>query len=393
LVTFFEYGRSIEGKLARTVGTSDATASLVAAAGWRVPPLGSNAPTWPREGSDLLVAVYGQSFSGQVGEELARLDPTVTLRKWGGPAAPPNAAYGLYLADRGPHQANVVILGVLASEVARMDSTSAINTQFEAPAPYTYPKFLTDGSGGLATVELGVRTLAELREVLADPARRDSLRDAMRRDDPYFAPFLFDRNLLDSSALVRMVRRAAAHHHIRAVDDRSHALSGFMDDAPVIATLRLLVVEFAASARRDGKLPVLLLFNNRGFADHLYVCLADTIAASDIPYVSSHTVCSANDPTVFIGDGHFTPEIITRIARALVNVLDTRLHRRDRPRGIGQSQGPTSTTRPLSTSWNVGSSVSRSTTANSSPLTKAPVRSPRGSRGLVTKHYYKTLCI
>lgn len=156
---FFEYGRSVEGKLARIVGSDDATAAPIATAGWSIPPLGSTAPTRRGSGSDLLVAFYGQSFSDQVAEVLRRVDWRVTLRTWGGPAAPPNAAFGLYLDDRGCHEADVVVLSLLASSVASMDSTSGMNCQFESPAPYTYPKFLADASRGLMVIEPTVRTL------------------------------------------------------------------------------------------------------------------------------------------------------------------------------------------------------------------------------------------
>ncbi len=333
LKAFFEYGRSVEGKLARMVGTDDTTSAPIATVGWRVPPLGSREPTRPAAGCDLLVAIYGQSFSDQVGKELERLDPKTTVRFWGGPGSPPSAAYGFYLADRGSHEAEVVILGLLASSVVAMDSTSGMNCQFESPAPYTYPKFVPNGAGGLTTIELGIRTLAELRTALATPLLRDSLRDAMRRSDAYFAPYLFDRNPLDASALVRIVRRALAHEKTRAVRERIHTRDGFVADSPVVSALRLLVVEFAQSVRRDGKVPMLLLFNDRGYSDHLYRCLAEPIAANDIPYLSTHTVCSADDPNNFVSDGHFKPEVNIRIARAAASVYESHLHRRDRAKG------------------------------------------------------------
>src|SRR5207244_5928366 len=168
---------------------------------------------------------------------LVKLDPKVTLRSWGGPSASPNCAYGLYLADRGCHDADAVLLGILSSRVPAMESTSGMNSLFEGPAPYTYPKFIPDGVGSLQTIEPSIRTLAQLREALTDAGRRDALRQEMHRYDAYFAPFLFDMNFFDDSALARIVRRALAHRHERAVERRTLTEVGFVANSPAVAAL------------------------------------------------------------------------------------------------------------------------------------------------------------
>jgi len=322
---YFEYGRSVEGKVARLIGASDLTAGPLASAGWRSRPPGPEVPTGPRPGSNLLLANYGMSFSAQVGEALAKIDRKLTLRYWGGPAAPPNCAYAYYLADRGRHDADVVMLGVLSNRVAAMESTSGMNNSFEGPAPYTFPKYELDGSGNLRVIEPTIRTLAELRAALAEPGRRKALIAEMREHDAYYARYLFDRNILDSSALLRMIRRALAHRHDRAVESRTYTDAGYVAYSVAVRSLRHMVKAFGASVRRDGKLPVVLLLHTRGYSDHLYTILADVLATDDIPYVSTHTICPANDSTNYIADGHFTPEANGRIARALADVLAERL--------------------------------------------------------------------
>jgi hypothetical protein len=206
-----------------------------------------------------------------------------------------------------------------------MEATSGMNSLFEGPAPYTFPKFQADGSGNLQTIEPTIHTLAELRAALADTCRRTALIDEMRRQDAYYASFLFERNLLDDSALVRMVRRAIAHRHDRAVESGSHNAAGYRADSLPVRSLRLLVKKFANSVRRDGKLPIVLLLHARGYSDHLYRALAELIAADDIPYVSTHEICPANDATNYVGDGHFTEAANRRIARALADLLAARL--------------------------------------------------------------------
>ena len=330
LQSFFDYGRSVEAKVIRILGTSDATAARIASAGWRTPPLGPGIPTQPRPGSDLLLAEYGMSFNQQICSALAELDPKVTLRSWGGPSASPNCAYGYYLADRGRHKADVVLLGILSNRVAAMESNSGMNSLFEAPAPYTYPIFLPDGSGGLSSIEPSIHTTGQLRAALADPVRRDELRQEMQRYDAYFTPFLFDHDLFDSSALVRVIRRALAHHHQRIVESRTTTEAGFVADSPAIVALNRIVKEFAASARQDRMVPVVLLIHTRGSSDHLFKALAGTLAAHDIPFVSSHTICSANDSTNYVSDGHFTAENNRRIAQELADVIARRIPGRRR---------------------------------------------------------------
>jgi hypothetical protein len=332
LRAYFEYGRSIEGKLARLVGTNDATAAQIAHAGWLSTPPGPEQPIRRRPGSDLFVASYGMSFSEQVGTALVKLEPKVTTRFWGGPSAPPNCAYAYYLADRGRHSADAVILGILSNRVAAMESTSGMNNSFEGPAPYTYPSFIPDGAGGLIKIEPTLRTLDQLRAALADSNSRRALLDEMRQYDAYYAAYLFDQTVFDYSALARIVRRALAHRNDRSIESRSHTDVGFVAESFAATALRLMVKEFAASARYDEKLPVVLLLHTRGYSDHLFAALADVLAADDIPYVSTHAICPANDPSNYIGDGHFTEEANGRIARALADLLAARLPGRGRPR-------------------------------------------------------------
>src|SRR5205823_9438639 len=96
---------------------------------------------------------------------------------------------------------------------------------------------------------------------------------------------------------------------------------------------------FAGSVRRDRKVPVVLLIHTRGSSDHLFKILADTLAAHDIPFVSTHAICSPSDPTNYIPDGHFTAECNQRIARVLADVISGRLPRRGRSRGAGPNPG------------------------------------------------------
>jgi hypothetical protein len=321
---YFEYGRSIEGKLGRLIKDTDQDSAPIARAGW----ISAKPETTPRRAPDRpvrLIANYGMSYSVQISEALAKIRPEVSVRTLAGPSAPPNAAYAYYLADRGKHDASVVMLAILANRVAAMESTSGINCNFEAPFPYTYPKFRADQTGELEAIEPPVRTLAELRVALQEPAQRSALIEGMSRHDSYYASYLFEKSLFDYSAIARMVRRAFAHRHERSVESLVHNDGGFVKDSATIKTLRLIIEKFAASARSDGKLPLVLLLDTRGYSSQLHDVLGDLIARDDIPYVSTNDICKASDATNYISDGHFTAAANQKLGQAVADLLDARL--------------------------------------------------------------------
>src|SRR5262249_21750049 len=117
VVSFFEYGESIEAKLRRMVGLTSTPALPFAPVGFLEPGPGGDLPAAPEPGDDLLVASYGMSFSNDVTQALTEVAPAITARFVAAPSAPASHAYAAYTVDRGRHKADVVILGVLASSV------------------------------------------------------------------------------------------------------------------------------------------------------------------------------------------------------------------------------------------------------------------------------------
>lgn len=323
LAVYFEYGRSLEGKLARMIGPTAGTSSPLALAGWLSPDLGAEEPRAPAPGSDLLVAIYGQSFSEQAGRAMQELDPTITLRVLGGPAAPASHSHAAFLADRGRHRADVVVLGILSSSVAALDAASGTTWQFEGPAPYTFPRYSLRGDELIAATP-PVGSYEELQGAWHDPARWRDYRDWLRAHDRFYSPLLFRRNALDASALFRIARRAWAQKNKDAVLSRTHQPGGFREDSEAVGVLRALAVDFAAVAVRDGRRPVLLLIHDHGFSDHLIRVLRPAMERHGIPFVSTHEVVSAEEPANFIPDGHFTPEANRKIAMELIRVVRSR---------------------------------------------------------------------
>jgi len=321
LQNYLEYGRSVSGKLYRMIAPTDNQTAPVALAGWLDVEKWQKLPTQPQDG--LLVAIYGLSFSNQVGEALKKLDPSINTRLIAGPDAPPNHSYTAFLLDKQQHQAQVVALGILASSVVGMTTITGANRAFEHPTPYTYPKYYLNNNQ-LQMVEPKVRTLTELRETLKNPQLWKEYVTQLRAEDGFYNPFLFEKNFLDNSVLIRFMRRAWAARHSRLLTEKIHTAQGFTA-SPVMQTLRIMVENFAAQVRQRGQLPLLLLFNNQGYSDHLYQALAPTIQAADIPTMSTHTLAPSSDPRNFVVDGHFTPKANKLFAAEVLKIIHERL--------------------------------------------------------------------
>ncbi len=322
LKTYFEYGRSVEGKLSRMVGPTDESSSLIAQAGWLDPELWRklNLPISRTPGKDLLIAIYGMSFSQQVGAAMAAEDSKLTIRSVAGPSAPPNYSFAAYNLDRGRHQADVVMLGVLASSVKAIRTMNGMTWQFEAPAPYTYPRYFVE-EGKLKAIWPKLLSLAQLRAALQDKQQWNAYVTQLREYDQFFNSFLFKRNLLDRSVIVRLIRRAWAQRYQMMITNQSHGPAGFNSKLE-IPVLRAIVAKFAATARGDGKMPIVLILNDRGYDDHLFQALKPTLENASIPYVSTHNIAPATDLRNFIGDGHFTPSVNKLIAEAALKLLN-----------------------------------------------------------------------
>ena len=334
---YFDYGRSIEGKVTRQLGATDETSAPIARPGWLDSHLGEGQATKPM-GKNLLVAIYGMSFALRTGEAMKKLDPNVTLRIVAGPSAPPSFSFAAYEADRGHQQANVVILGILASSVKGMGAMTGMTWGSEVPAPYTFPKYSLQ-QGKLAAVQPQITSLAQLRAAMGDRLKRDTFVAQLQEHDQFFDSFVFEKNWLDASAIVRMLRRAWAKVHQDNITNQIHTQAGFNPEWDQVPVLKKMVQEFAATAKRDGKLPIVLLFNDRGYDDHLYRLLQPTLEQNQIPFVSSHEIAPATDGNNFVSDGHFTRAVDQRIAQKVLDLVNERIDRAgSQPSGLTQAK-------------------------------------------------------
>lgn len=322
LQRYFEYGRSTEGKIRSMVGPTDALTHPLALTGWIEPPVGQ--PRVAPAGAKALVAVYGMSFSANAALAMHEQMPELAVRNAGGPGATLAHSYAMYQRDRHEHEAGVIVLGVLASSLPGLPTLSHATWNFEAPSPHFYPRYRLEG-GALASTPPPIASLAELREALADPARFAALRAALEQNDAFYDPLVFRESALDRSLLARALRRAWGQRGKRETIARFHGPDGYSNELGTIDVSRAIVREFASSVRADGKLPVLLLLQDQGYADHLYRALLPVIEETGVDFVSTHEIAPASDLSNFVRDGHFTPENDRRIGRALGRTILERL--------------------------------------------------------------------
>jgi len=319
--TYFEWGRSAEGKIRRFEGRYRRSPSL--AAGWLSPEGSQGKPRVPDSGDDLLVAVYGMSYSNHIAEAIEEVNPQVTLRLVHTSAAAPNWAYAAYQYDRPHHQADVVVLGILASSVRGMATQSSL-TWRERQA-YTYPTYAVGLDGKPHPQWPTVRDLDDLAVAMEHPARWEAFLDGLSQHDRFYHPLLVRASVLDESAIVRLARRAFFYANRDRVSRRFHRTDGFVDDSQAAVALRAVAREFCATAVEDGRLPILLLLNNRGYDDHLYRLLEPMLREENLPYVSTHDICPSTDVGNLAADGaHFNHEANRRVARAVLDLIGGR---------------------------------------------------------------------
>jgi hypothetical protein len=321
LQRYFDYGRSVEGKLLRSVTPDPKTSAPIIPAGWIDAQAYRALPSERAAGSDMLIAAYGQSFTLNALHEAARLDGKLTLRPIGGPAAPPSHAYAAFQADEPMRKADVVLLGLLSSSVVHLSSLSGLIWSFENPAPYTFPRYRVQ-DGRLVEEQPLIRSEREFREAfLAQSTAWKNFREQLRRSDRGYDRFIFDHDLSDRSSLVRLARRGWVAHSQR-YDEGVHTPGrGFEPQSQEAQALKAIVVDMARRCRARGERLVVMLLHVNGHGQDLYDLMRGTLEAEGIEYVSSHAVLSANDPSNFLPDGHYKDGPNRRLAQALQRQL------------------------------------------------------------------------
>ena len=328
VTAYFDYGRSIEGKLARITRPDPEQTAPITLAGWYQPEkVGLLAG--PADAPE--VSFYGMSHSVRLATALSRTSKRYRVRSIGAPGATANWAFGAFLHDGERKQSKAAVLSIMSLNAPMVTTMTAMTWNSAFPMPYTEDRFELDGNG-LRMVPLPYESFDGFIRAFYDPPAWSAARAQFKAHDAYYSDLLVRRSVLDHSAIVRLMRRAYGLHLERAARARVIDERGFHPETEEIRLLNAIVREFAAQARRDGIVPVIFVINNYGYGTNLYDALKDTLSNCAIPYLSSHTVVSPQDPRGYLPDSHFTDANDDRLSWALQHVIDTQLaHRTSQP--------------------------------------------------------------
>ena len=324
LVRYFAYGTSVPGKLERWKSRPDVADNLFEVS-WLDDMLEESAAGFAREdsGAGPVVRSYGMSFVNDILDAASEARPGLRIDLHAGPGAPPNFTYDRFLADRANRRpGDIVVLGVLSSSVPALTALSNRTWVFEQPAPVTYPRFRPDGDTGLVRVDPLVTSAETERALDDDPVLRAAWREQIKEEDGLYSPFAFALPITDHSPFLRLVRRRLA---ISAIAERETALLGGDPAAwaELSETLERIMLSFAQTARADGQLPVVVLVQTRGPAPpDLDAAFGGFLEKHGIAHFSTAEVADPSEVGLFLGDGHYRPEVNARFGVALLDLID-----------------------------------------------------------------------
>jgi hypothetical protein len=346
LPAYFEYGRSIEGKLARITRRDPSQTAPITLSGWYQPLHAEDiggpmaAPT---------VTFYGMSHSVRLARALARTSSKYHERSIGAPGATANWAFGAFLRDRERTNSRVAVLSIMSMTTPMVTTMTAMTWNSAFPLPYTEDRFELAGNE-LHLVPLPFESFPDFTKAFFNPEAWARDRSQFAAHDPYYNAFMFRGSVLDKSVIVRLLRRAYGLHLER--QGRAQVLDehGFHANSDEIRVMNAIVRSFATQARSQGIVPVIFVVNNLGYGTQLYDAVRGSLDRCDIPYLSSHTIVSPSDPRGYLPDSHFTNANDDRLARALAKVIDSELAqtRENRPHPADCNVVASSATAPRS---------------------------------------------
>jgi|SRR5579884_522007 len=318
---YFEYGRSIEGKLASITRPDLNQTAPITLAGWykplKVETIG--APT-----GAPIVSFYGMSHSVRLAHAVARTSHEYQIRSIGAPGATANWALGAFLHDSDRTKSKVAVLSIM-SMTAPMDTTMTAMTWNSAfPMPYTEDRFELSG-GGLRTIAPPFESFQDYVRAFYNPQLWERARADFKAHDTYYNDVMVRRSVLDHSVIMRLLRRSYGLHLER--QSRADVLDehGFNPRSEQVRVLNGIIQRFADQARKDGIIPFIFIVNNLGYGTVLYDAVKGTLIRSDIPYLASQTVVSPQDPRGYLPDSHFTDVNDDRLAQALEQLIQKKL--------------------------------------------------------------------
>jgi hypothetical protein len=317
LALYFDYGRSMEGRIRRVTRADPKQTAPITLAGWYSPLISLTRG----QGQDRpLVTVYGMSHAVRLADALDRVSKRYTVRSVGAPGATTNWSYGAFLRDGEGRKGRVVVLAYMSSNLPMITTMSAMTWNNNFPMPYTSDRFIVR-DGTLRVVHPPYEKFDDFVRTFQDPAAWTAAKSIFARNDAYYDALLFAQTPFDGSVFVRMARRARTQARDRAFRNQVLTPTKFVADSEAVIVAKAIAVDFAARARQEGLIPVVYLVNNIGYGNQLSKALGPTLRQNHIPYVDSAELVDPSNPRNYLPDRHFTNANDDKLGRALDVVI------------------------------------------------------------------------
>jgi hypothetical protein len=315
---YFEYGRSTEGQLARMTRPDPDETAPITLAGWYQPLKIDQYPSGPQ---DTIVTVYGMSHAVRLGRALLRVSHHFVPRIIGAPGAPANWSYGAFLRDPGLGKSRAVVLAFMSETLPMITTLSGMTRSPDLPEPYTSDRFFLKGDE-LKAVHPPYESFQQYVTTFYDPKKWSYALQVFAKYDTMYSHIMVHRNILDHSALFRLIRRAYGQRLIREARRNVLYENGFNPNSEQVKVARAIVEQFAQQARARGIVPVVFIVNNLGFSDYMFQALRPALEAENVPYLNSASIVSPDDPRGYLPDSHFTSQNDEKLAMALIKIIE-----------------------------------------------------------------------
>lgn len=315
---YFDYGRSMEGRLRRATRADPEKTAPITLSGWYEPLVAVERP--PKMAGAPTVHFYGMSHSVRLADALQATSETLRARSVAAPGATANWAFGAFRRDKGRRSGDVAVLALMSSTLPMITTMSAMTWNSSFAMPYTADRYRLIG-GELMVTEPPYASFADFVATFDDPARWAEAKRIFAANDPFYDRWLFEESALDHSSLVRLVRRARSQSRNRQERARALDENGFVVDSEAVRVANAIIAAFARQARREGVIPVVYVVNNLGFGDHLARALQPALGDGQVLYLNSAVVIDPDDASSYLPDTHFTDEADRRLARELERII------------------------------------------------------------------------
>jgi len=317
---YFDYGRSMEGRLRRATRSDPSQTAPITLAGWYRPLTAVERPAKP---GSAEVTIYGMSHAVRLADALQQVSQ-YRVRSVGAPGASTNWSYGAFLRDNGVGRSKAAVLAIMSSTLPMILSPTPMDWNTSFAMPYTADRFFVEG-GKLKRVLPPYESFEGYVHALNDPAAWNRALAQFSWTDPFYDPFLVRQSWLDDSTIVRVMRRAWSQRRDRSWRGRVLDAKGYDRNSEAVKVANAIIADFARQARHQGVIPVVYVVDSFGYDDQLYRALAGTLHREQIPFIASHDYVDPADPTGYLPDSHFTAANDRRLAVALAGLIDHEL--------------------------------------------------------------------